>query len=166
MSELPLHLSRDDFNLSTLDDELRVDALCAELLRSFHGELLAQGVPPLEAGSLAQGADYYLRDFLVAVKQRNLLAEERGLVRQFAATWYIISTIDPELKILAQHLAGVREFYCWLGRKGALSHPFIATVEEECADLDYYGRRIESFWQISGDGYYAWERECPLKSRQ
>jgi hypothetical protein len=120
-------------------------------------------VPPLEAGTLAHGADYFLRDYLVSARRRNLFREKDGIVRAFAATWYIISTLEPTIEELTGHLNGVREFYHFLHAAGLVSGEYLGKIESECDDIGWYGERIESFWNIRGDGYLAWERECSLK---
>lgn len=158
-----MQIDKEAFNLGTLEDELRVDRLCLELLQEFHRQLQADGVAPLEAGGLAHGADYFIRDFLVAVKQRNIFAEEPGLVRQFAGNWYIVNTMEPDIKELAGHLEGIGAFYRFLQRRQLISAGYLQGVEQECAAIPYYADRIEAFWAIKGDGYYTWERECSLK---
>ncbi len=160
-----MEIVKEDFRLGTLDDELRVDELCSQLLREFHEDLLQQGVTPLEAGQMAHGADYFIRDFVVAVKQRNIFEEISGMVRQFAGNWYIVSTLDPDLQVLTGYLKGIRAFYQYLAKCSLISDTFLRAVEKECDDITYYGERITSFWDIKGDGYFAWERECSLKER-
>ncbi len=158
-----MQIDKEAFKLGTLEDELRVDQLCLELLQEFHRQLLADGVAPLEAGGLAHGADYFIRDFLVAVKQRNIFTEEPGLVRLFAGNWYIVNTMEPDIKELAGYLEGIGAFYGFLHSRELISAAFLQGVEQECAARAYYADRIETFWAIKGDGYYAWERDCSLK---
>lgn len=156
-------IDRNDFNITSDEDEIRVDGLCSEILRYFHRCLLDSGTTPHEAGSLAHGADYFLRDYVVSARRENILDETPGLIRRFAATWYIISTLEPSLDELAGYLKGVQAFYLFLHDKGLISSPCLSQAEQECSDLDYYGKRIESFWDIKDDGYVAWEAECTLK---
>lgn len=156
-------LSPQDFTLGTMEDELRVDRLCKGVLMRFYEQLLADGLDPAEATSLASGADYFLRDFVIDRMQRNPLVGEPGLVRRFAATWYIISNVEPESSELERHLDGIREFYRFLHRHGLASAAHLADVEAECADRAWYAERIRTFWEITDDGYGAWERECSLK---
>ncbi|HJV34018.1 MAG TPA: hypothetical protein VJ604_03045, partial [Geomonas sp.] len=61
------------------------------------------------------------------------------------------------------YLAGIRAFYRFLYGHQLISLKFLQAIEAECGELDYYVSRIESFWNITGDGYHAWERECSLK---
>ncbi|MEA5114570.1 MAG: hypothetical protein VB050_11145 [Geobacteraceae bacterium] len=154
---------KKDFKITSDEDEIRVDGLCRNILRDFHRSLLDRGTPPHEAGSLAHGADYFLRDYVVSARRENILDETPGLIRRFAATWYIISTLEPSLDELAGYLKGVRAFYYFLHDKGMISPPWLSRAVQECSDLDYYGKRIESFWNIKDDGYVAWEAECTLK---
>ena len=156
-------INKRDFDLSTLDDHLRVDLLCQELLKRFYLDLLERGESPEGATGLARGADYFVRDFVVDNRGQNIFAEERGVVRQFAGNWYIVNNLDPNIEELAGHLAGVKAFYRYLNARELISGGFLEAVEKECGDVAYYAGRIESFWEIRGDGYPEWERECSLK---
>lgn len=158
-----LVVRRDDFTIVTVDDEIRADGLCRKLLSRFYFALLEGGMDPREATALAGGADYFVRDFVVGYKHRNLLEERPGLVRQFAGNWYIVNTIEPTVEELSGHLAGVRAFFRFLAERGDISVPFFEAVDRECGDIAYYDARIRSFWDITGDGYGVWERECTLK---
>lgn len=153
-----------DFAIVTLDDELRVDALCRDLLMSFYRDKLQSGMDEHDATLLANSADFFVRDFVIGMRQKNLLLESHGLVRSFAGNWYIVNTLEPSEEELAGHLKGIREFYHYLRRQGLISDSFVASIDRECLDLAYYASRIESFWNISGDGYYDWAAECSLKS--
>jgi hypothetical protein len=157
------HIDKTDFTIASVEDELRVDDLCRKLLKDFHQHLLLNGVPPLEAGALAHGADYFLLDYLVSARRRNLFQEKEGIVRTFAATWYIISSLEPTIGELEGHVNGVRDFYRFLHSNGLISGEYLGKVEKECDDMRWYEERIESFWNIREDGYLAWERECSLK---
>jgi hypothetical protein len=158
-----IHFNKTTFDVASLDDELRVDNLCGNLLKDFHQHLLQNGVLPLEAGSMAHGADYFLRDYLVSARCKNLFEEKDGSVRTFAGNWYIISNLEPKLEVLEGHLKGVKEFYRFLFSKGLISRKYLGKIEKECDDISWYGERIEAFWNIQDDGYLAWERGCSLK---
>ncbi len=160
-----LVVNKGDFDLGSLEDELRVDGLCKNVLKSFYFHLLEEGLSPEQATLLANSADYYVRDFVVDCRRRNLFDERAGLVRQFAGNWYIVNTIEPDIAQLAAHLDGIRAFYRFLRSRGLVSEEFLQEIEKECADTEFYAGRIASFWEIKGDGYAAWERECSLKSR-
>jgi hypothetical protein len=71
-------MNRPDFTIVNDADELRVDERCRELLQRFHRHLLDAGIPPAEAGELAHGADYYLRDFLVSAGAPTSSRKSRG----------------------------------------------------------------------------------------
>jgi hypothetical protein len=154
---------RDDFQLRSLGDELRVDRLCQVLLRRYYEQLLQDGMAPEEATRWASGADYYLRDFVVDNRRMSVFDERPGVVRRFAGNWYIVNTIEPRLPELMATLQGVAGFYRFLQAHGLISAAYLTQVEAECGDNDYYAGRIASFWAITGDGYLAWERECGLK---
>ena len=158
-------IDKEDFNLGTLDDELRVDELCRKLLKRFYFQQLEEGVTPEQATLYANSADYFVRDYVVAIRQRNLFDETPGLVRQFAGNWYIVNTLEPNMAELSRHLEGIGAFYRFLHSRIHITTRFLEQIEAECADRDYYAGRIESFWGITGDGYLAWERECSLKEQ-
>lgn len=158
-----LTVDKDEFGLGTLEDELRVDGLCKKMLMHFYFQLIEDGTAPDQATLLANSADYYVRDFVVACRQRNLFDERPGIVRQFAGNWYIVNTLEPGIAELAGHLDGIRAFYRFLRSRDLISAEFLGEIEEECSDTDFYVGRITSFWEIKGDGYGAWERECTLK---
>jgi hypothetical protein len=158
-----LRIDKDAFDLGTLEDELRVDRLCKDLLLRFYEDNCAQGIDPAEATALASSADYFIRDFVVAIKQRNIFDEQPGLVRQFAGNWYIVNTLEPNPAEIDRHLLGIRAFYRFLHGHGLISLHYLQGIERECEELTYYASRIDSFWDIKGDGFLAWERECTLK---
>lgn len=158
-----LTVDKDEFGLGTLEDELRVDELCKKMLMYFYFQLIEEGASPEQATLLANSADYYVRDFVVGCRQRNLFDEKPGIVRQFAGNWYIVNTLEPSIDELAVHLDGIRAIYRFLRSRDLITAEFLRQIETECADTDFYAGRIASFWEIKGDGYGAWERECTLK---
>lgn len=158
-----LQVNKSDFVPATLEDELRVDKLCSDLLHRFYCESMDTGLSPEEATALANGADYFLRDFVVSIKMRSIFDERPGLVRQFAGNWYIVNTMEPVRSEIESIVAGVRAFYRFLHGHQLISLKFLQGIEADCADVDYYAARIDSFWNIAGDGYLAWEKECSLK---
>jgi len=158
-----LKVDKRDYVPVTLEDELRVDKLCSELLHRFYCESMDSGLSPEEATALAGAADYFIRDFVVSIKTRSIFDERPGIVRQFAGNWYIVNTMEPMASEIEVYLAGVRGFYRFLHGHQLISLKFLQAIEAECAQLDYYASRIETFWEITGDGYHAWEKECSLK---
>lgn len=157
----------DNFNIRNLDDEIRVDQLCVQLLRLFCRDRIERGgLDPLAAGELARNADYFLREFVIADRSENLFRLPTGRIRQFAGNWYIVKTLEPNMVELKAILAGVEDFYRYCLENGKISAECYEGIARECRDLDYYEQRIESFWDISGDGYAAWERECSLREER
>jgi hypothetical protein len=156
--------ARENFDIRGLQDEARADELCGRLLRVFARALVEEEhLPPEEAGALAHGADYFLREFVIPDRRENLFALRPGRVRQFAGNWYIVRNLEPNLAELSGILRGVEAFYVFCRRIGRVGDELVESVRRECADLDFYRRRIESFWAIEGDGFEAWERQCSLK---
>lgn len=158
-----LRIDKREFELGGMEDDLRVDRLVKDLLYRFYFKLQEGGLSPVEASSLASGADYFLRSFVIDIKQRNIFEERPGMVRQFAGNWHIVNTLEPDIKELNGYLEGIRAFYRFLHASNLISGKYLKTVEKECDDKAYYEGRIDSFWDIKGDGYLAWERECTLK---
>lgn len=161
-----MQINKSDFDIVTLEDEIRVDGLCKGLLMEFYELQLAEGVDPATATRLANGADHFVRDFLVGAKMLNLFTERKGLVRQFAGNWYIVNTIEPKVEYLVDTLPGVASFYRFLSVNGLISEAFCRQIEAECGDISFYESRIESFWEITGDGYADWERGCTIQDRK
>lgn len=159
-----MKLVNRDFDIATLEDELRVDALCSELLLAFYNERIGAGMDEHDATLLANSADYFIRDFLIGARQQNILETSAGMVRKFAGNWYIINTLDPDSAELAGHLRGVCEFYRFLAAHGAITADALRAIESDCQDSAFYRQRIADFWAIEDDGYYAWNEICSLKS--
>ncbi len=158
-----MKLTKSDFRIDSLEDELRVDGLCRELLMNFYSERIESGMSEHDATLLANCADYYLRDYLIGARQLNLLESDSDVVRKFAGNWYIVNTLEPVIDEIATHLNGIREFYRFLHNFEAIGSELYAAIEKDCSDIEYYSSRINAFWNIEGDGYLEWERECSLK---
>jgi hypothetical protein len=158
-----MRINKEAFTPVALEDYLRVDNLCRELLLRFYEEIQVEGVSPQEATALASGADYFILNFLVDFKGYNLFDERPGIVRQFAGNWYIVNTLEPDIAHLGPHLRGIAAFYRFLYDHRLISAGYLQEIETECGDLAYYESRIESFWAIEDDGFLSWERECTLK---
>lgn len=153
----------DDFDFVSMEDELRVDQLCQSLLKQYYQHLQLGGRTPQQASELAYCVDFYLRDYVLDFARQNVMRPQPGLVRRFAANWYITHTLDPETALLERHLEGIREFYRFLHERHFISGDELAWLEDEASRSEYYRQRIEKFLEIYGDGYVAWEAECPLK---
>jgi hypothetical protein len=158
-----MKLTKSDFEIGTLEDELRVDGLCRELLMMFYHERIASGMSEHDATLLASSADHYLRDYLIGVRQLNLLDSAPDVVRKFAGNWYIVNTLEPVIDEIKTHLAGILAFYRYLASIEAISPEICVAIQKDSSDLTYYQSRIDSFWAITADGYNEWERECSLK---
>ncbi len=161
--ELEFSVNKEEFNLFSQDDFLRVDNLCKGLLLRFYEQLQREGLSPQEATVLAGGADYFIRDFVVDFKMFNIFDEMPGIVRQFAGNWFIINSVEPDIALLSRHLRGIRAFYHFLYNQRLISAGFLWNIENECDDLTYYETRIASFMDIEGDGYFSWDKECSLQ---
>jgi hypothetical protein len=156
-------LDKAAYDVHSLEDEIRVDRLCVDLLRHLYQDLLKlRGTSPEQAGESCHGADYFLREFIIADRRESLFAVEASHIRQFAGHWYIIRTPEPNLKELASILCGTAEFYRFLARQGLITERLAGEIACQCRELDYYQHRIETFWAIEGDGYDAWRQACPL----
>ncbi len=153
----------DDFEFDSLDEELQVDQRCRELLRRFYLHLQASGLKPEKASELAFAADYYVRDYLLDFGRQNVVRPQPGLVKRFAATWFATHTLDPEYSVLERHLEAIGKFYHYLHSLHLISADELVFLEQELTAGDYYRNRIDGFMAIAGDGYVAWEAECPLK---
>lgn len=158
-----IEFEHDDFDFDTIEEELRVDERCQSLLKRFYQHLQGRGLTPEAASELAYCADFYLRDYLLDFTRQNLARPQPGLVKRFAASWFITHTLDPEMTVLGQHLEAIRELYCFLHKQHLISKDELAFIEEEASQTEYYRQRIESFLAINGDGYVAWEAGCPQK---
>lgn len=159
----PIEFEHDDFDLGSLEDELQVDSHCQSLLNHYYQYLQLHGKSAQQASDLAFCADYYVRDYVVDFCRQNLMRPQAGLVKRFAATWYITRTLDPEMPLLERHLVAIAEFYVFLHSLHYISQDELDAVLEETSLTDYYSARIDAFLAIHGDLYIAWEAECPLQ---
>lgn len=157
-------LKTDDYTITTLDDEIRVDQLCVDLLRRFNQHMTQQArLNPEQAGEICHGADYFLREFIIADRHNNLFRIDPERVRQFAGHWYIIRTPEPNMIELDTILKGTAEFYDYLANQGLVDQQNAADIKAHCLEHDYYQQRIDDFWAITGEGYNAWRQACPLE---
>ncbi len=151
-----------DFDIVDWQDESRVDQLCQETLQLFHRSLLdEQQCEPLEAGSLARGADYFLREFVIGDRQDNIFEIKPVRIHQFAGNWYIIKNMEPNMEELTNLLFGIDAFYSWASNSGLYNSQEQKEIRDLCRALDNYRERIESFWDIT-DNYTEWDSEIPL----
>jgi len=146
----------------TLDAELQADQECTRILRNFHIHLIKQGIEPIEAGSLAQGADYFLRDFIISACRSSIFTPHRDCVKQFAGHWYIIHNLEPTAEELQPVLQGVAAFYAFLAQRNEVDAQLAAQIQNDCGNIEWFKQRLKAFWAIEGDGYFQWRAECPL----
>lgn len=158
-----IEFDQEDFDFKDMDEELAVDQRCQSILQQFYLDLQAEGMEPQTASDLAFAADLYVRDYLLDFARQNVMRPSPGIVRRFAATWFITHTLDPEMRILERHLEAISRFYRFLHRQHCISAEELAFLEDEAGRSEYYRGRIDSFLAIHGDGYIAWEAECPLR---
>ena len=163
-AETAAYLLRGNYDTGTLEDELRVNRLCKQLLKQFHRHLLdVLQLDPLEAGEQAAGADYFLLDFMIDNQRANIFAGSAQYLRKFAGNWYIVNNLEPNSDELQVMLAGTANFYRYCAELTLINLESAEQIAATCRQIDYYQQRIEVFLDISGDGYIAWDQECPLK---
>lgn len=157
----------DDFAIVSLDDELRVDALCSRLLLAVRDHILARrNRTPLEVGELCHSADLFLRDFVISACGDNPLRLPPERIRQFAGHWYIVNTLEPNAGELAVILDGIADCYTVFAEHGLASPELATAAAEACGELSWYRQRIDDYWAIEADGYAAWRVGCPLPDRR
>lgn len=155
---------RENYDIGSLDDEIRINKLCKQLLKEFHQYLLQERkFEPLEAGAQAAGADYFLLDYMIDNQRENIFAGSAAYLKKFAGHWYIISNLEPNIEELQVMLAGVAQFYQYCAQLKLIEAGNAEQITAACQQIDYYQQRIESFLDIVGDGYLTWSQECPLK---
>jgi len=117
---------------------------------------------PLEAGSLAAGADYVLREFIIGKCRANIFDTTPRQVKQFAANWYIVSNLEPNMAELTTMLKGTDSFFHYCAEYKLVAAECADQISSICDETDYFKQRIDDFHNISGGGYSAWEQACPL----
>lgn len=154
---------RTNYTIDSLESEIRADRHCAALLKHFHRHLLEDlQIVPLEAGALAAGADYFLREFLIGGRRENILEIPAERIRQFGGNWYIIRNLEPNIEELSDMIRGTEAFYRYCASLNMVSSELAKQVAAECDRLDFFKQRIEDFHAIVGEGYKDWDSSCPL----
>lgn len=157
-------LHKNDFNIASLNDEIQVDKRCVGLLRHFNQFLTCnKGFSPEQAGAICHGADYFLRDFMIADRRDNLFCISAERIRQFAGHWYIVRTPEPNLSELTGILKGTALFYSFLAEQNLIDQRVSRDIAQQCDATDYYQHRIDDFWAIEGNGFDVWRQACPLE---
>ena len=158
-----IEFEHDDFEFDTIDEELLVDGRCQQILKQFYLFLQQQGMSAEEASELAFSADLYLRDYLIDFGRQNIVRPQPGIVTKFAGSWFITHTLDPEYIILERHLTALSELYRFLHRQHLISAEELSFLLKEAGQLEFYRQRIDSFLNLTGEGFVAWDAECPAK---
>ena len=156
-----IEFDQDDFYFETIDEELLVDGRCQQILKQFYLFLQQQGMNAEQASDLAFSADLYLRDYLIDFGRQNIVRPLPGIITKFAGSWYITHTLDPEFIVLERHLTALSELYRYMHRQHLISAYELAFLLKEAGQLDFYRQRIDSFLNLSGDGFVTWDGECP-----
>jgi hypothetical protein len=156
-----IEFEHGDFEFDTIDEELLVDGRCQQILKQFYLFLQQQGMPAEQASELAFAADLYLRDYLIDFGRQNIVRPQAGIVTKFAGSWYITHTLDPEFAALERHLTALSELYRFLHRRHLISADELSFLLEEAGQLEFYRQRIDSFLNLTGAGFAAWDAECP-----
>lgn len=153
----------DDFEFDTIGEELLVDERCQQILKQFYLFLQQQGMAAEQASELAFSADLYLRDYLIDFGRQNIVRPQPGIVTTFAGSWFITHTLDPDIIMLERHLTALSELYKYMHRQHLISAEELSFLLEEAGQLDFYRQRIDSFLNLSGDGFVAWDAGCPAR---
>ncbi|PLX89507.1 MAG: hypothetical protein C0619_11070 [Desulfuromonas sp.] len=152
-----------NYSVTSLEEEIRAERHCAELLKHFHQYLLEElHTDPLDAGALAAGADYFLREFIIGDRRENIFEISALRVRQFGSNWYVIRNLEPNLAELTDMVQGAAAFYSYCATQGLIDATTAEQISRETSQLEDFNRRIEEFHQISGDGFKDWDRQCPI----
>ena len=150
----------DDFEFETIDEELLVDGRCQQVLKQFYLFLQQQGMVAESASELAFSADLYLRDYLIDFGRQNIVRPEPGIVTKFAGSWFITHTLDPDFATLERHLTAISELYGYMHRQHLISADELSFLLEEAGQAEFYRQRIDSFLNLTGAGFAAWDAEC------
>lgn len=156
-----IEFEHDDFDFDTIDEELLVDGRCQQILKHFYLFLQQQGMTAEQASELAFSADLYLRDYLIDFGRQNIVRPVPGIVTTFAGSWYITHTLDPEFAALERHLTALSELYRFIHRQHLISADELSFLLKEAGQHDFFRQRIDSFLNLSGAGFAAWDAECP-----
>jgi len=155
-----IDFEHDDFEFVTMEEELLVDERCQKILKQFYLFLQQRGMSAEQASELAFSADLYLRDYLIDFGRQNIVCPQPGIVKKFAASWFITHTLDPDIDLLGRHLTAIIELYRYLHRQHFICAAELAFLLQEAGELEYYRQRIDSFLNLAGDGFAAWDAEC------
>lgn len=158
-----IEFEHDDFEFDTIDEELLVDERCQQILKQFYYSLQKRGMPAEQASEMAFSADLYLRDYLIDYGRQNIVRPSPGIITLFAASWFITHTLDPEFAMLERHLRAIAELYTYLHLQHLISAEELSFLLHETVQHGFYRQRIDSFLNLTGEGFAAWDAECPAK---
>lgn len=158
-----IEFEHDDFDFDTIDEELLVDGRCQQILKQFYLFLQQQGMPAEQASELAFSADLYLRDYLIDFGRQNIVRPQPGIVTTFAGSWFITHTLDPEFVVLERHLTAISELYKYIHRQHLISADELSFLLSEAGQHDFFQQRIDSFLNLTGAGFDAWNAGCPAQ---
>lgn len=156
-----IDFEHDDFDFDTIDEELLVDGRCQQVLKHFYLSLQQHGMSAEHASELAFSADLYLRDYLIDFGRQNIVRPQPGIVTKFAGSWFITHTLDPDFGALERHLSAISELYRFMHRQHLIAADELAFLLEEAGQSEFFRQRIDSFLNLSGAGFVAWDAECP-----
>ncbi|MDD2273365.1 MAG: hypothetical protein PHP95_14765 [Desulfuromonadaceae bacterium] len=156
-----IEFEHDDFEFETIDEELLVDGRCQQILKQFYLFLQQQGMVAEKASELAFSADLYLRDYLIDFGRQNIVRPDPGIITKFAGSWFITHTLDPDFTTLERHLTAISELYGYMHRQHLISADELSFLLKEAGQAEFYRQRIDSFLNLTGAGFAAWDAECP-----
>jgi O-acetyl-ADP-ribose deacetylase (regulator of RNase III) len=152
---------RNEFTLRGRDDFVRLDTLCASLLRRFFEWMQARegGMsPPGRASVLVHAADRYLRDFVVDIKERGPADQDSTLVRQYLGNWYIIHTLTPSHEEIDRIAEALQRLYAYLAEAQIVSRATADSVAQALRSTDFFHARLEAFWNLTPDTIPVWRQ--------
>ena len=155
-----IEFEHDDFEFDTIDEELLVDERCQQILKQFYLFLQQQGLAAEQASELAFSADLYLRDYLIDFGRQNIVRPKPEIVTTFAGSWFITHTLDPDVILLERHLTAISELYRYMHRQHLISAEELSFLLKEAGQLEFYRQRINSFMNLTGDGFVDWDAGC------
>lgn len=161
MQNNEIDFEHEDFEFDTIEEELLVDGRCQQILKQFYFFLQQQGMAAEKASELAFSADLYLRDYLIDFGRQNIVRPQPGVVTTFAGSWYITHTLDPDFAGLERHIAAIVELYRYMHRQHLISAYELAFLLKEASELDFFRQRIDSFLNLTGEGFVVWNAGCP-----
>lgn len=150
------------YHITCLQDEVTADQNCHLLLKDFaHYEVACGRQTPQEAGKLAHGADYFLRDFIIGYCRSHIFTFGPEQVYQFGGHWYMLKALHPEFSELNSILKAVKAFawFCYEHKLRDLSSA--QAVAATCDEKAFFEQRLEAFFNLSADDYPAWQQACP-----